>query len=187
MLGTQSIVFDAGGRRFLEVDRFDRVGKRGRRSVHSLIALDAEFIGAGNAPWPVIVARLASEGIVREEAVAGALLMHAFGTLIGNTDMHAGNLSFTAEHGRPYDLAPAYDMLPMAFAPRPNGAVFNDIPPARLHPSVSGETWRSALDLAAKYVERIEQDNRFSAAWQPCLAALQSHITEAQTKISRLA
>ena len=186
VLGTQSVIFDTGDRRFLEVERFDRVGKRGRRSVHSLMALDAEFVGAGDAPWPVLVARLANEGIVRDDAVAGALHMYAFGTLIGNTDMHAGNLAFTAEHGRPYDLAPAYDMLPMAFAPRANGAVLNDIPPARLHPGVSGETWRSALDLAAKFVERIEQDSRFSAAWQPCLSTLRSHIAEAQAKISRL-
>ncbi len=33
--------------------------------------------------------------------------------LIGNTDMHYGNLSFISSHGRPYHLAPAYDILPM--------------------------------------------------------------------------
>lgn len=29
----------------------------------------------------------------------------AFGMLIGNTDMHHGNLSFISSHGRPYQLA----------------------------------------------------------------------------------
>ncbi|MCP1065445.1 hypothetical protein M5G07_07530 [Serratia symbiotica] len=27
--------------------------------------------------------------------------------------MHYGNLSFISSHGRPYHLAPAYDILPM--------------------------------------------------------------------------
>ena len=46
-----------------------------------------------------------------------------FGTLIGNSDMHSGNLSFVAERGRPYNLAPAYDMTPMALAPRTGGGI----------------------------------------------------------------
>ncbi len=46
----------------------------------------------------------------------------AFGMLIGNTDMHHGNLSFIISlHGRPYALAPAYDILPMGFAPKVGG------------------------------------------------------------------
>ena len=40
-----------------------------------------------------------------DAARAAALLQ--FGRLIGNTDMHAGNLSFMSEHGRSCALAPA--------------------------------------------------------------------------------
>ena len=54
-----------------------------------------------------------------------ALLVHGHdlvgNLLIGNTDMHNGNLSFVSEHNRPYELAPAYDMTPMAFAPTSGG------------------------------------------------------------------
>jgi hypothetical protein len=38
-------IIDHGGQRFLEVERFDRVGPRGRCSLYSLAAMDAEFTG----------------------------------------------------------------------------------------------------------------------------------------------
>ena len=34
--------------------------------------------------------------------------------LTGITDMHSGNLSFLDDGNRPYTLAPAHDMLPLA-------------------------------------------------------------------------
>ncbi len=40
-----------------------------------------------------------------------------FGQLIGNTDMHFGNLSFFVSSGGPLALTPVYDMLPMLYAP----------------------------------------------------------------------
>jgi serine/threonine protein kinase HipA of HipAB toxin-antitoxin module len=76
----------------------------------------------------VVVQRLVAAGHVTPQSQAGAALLWAFGTLTGNTDMHSGNLSFTSLHGRPYQLAPAYDMLPMAFAPRGGGALADTLP-----------------------------------------------------------
>jgi hypothetical protein len=81
---------------------------------YSLRALDAEFVGAAHAPWPVVVQRLVAAGHVTPQSHAGAALLWAFGTLIGNTDMHAGNLSFISLHGRPYQLAPATTCCPWA-------------------------------------------------------------------------
>lgn len=40
---------------------------------------------------------------------------------IANTDVHTGNLSFRPQ--AQLELAPAYDMLPMLYAPLPNGEV----------------------------------------------------------------
>jgi len=45
----------------------------------------------------------------------------AIARLIANTDMHLGNLTFHVEGT--FRLAPAYDMLPMAYAPLPGGEV----------------------------------------------------------------
>ena len=43
--------------------------------------------------------------------------LHAFGRLIGNTDMHQGNIGFHLADRGPLPLSPAYDMLPMSLAP----------------------------------------------------------------------
>lgn len=183
---SRSRLLDIAGRRFLEVERFDRVGQSGRRAVHSLSSMEAEFVGAANSPWPALADRLAAGGIITAEAAAGAALFHAFGTLIGNTDMHNGNLSFVSEHGRPYQLAPAYDMLPMAFRPLNSGTLPDSLPAARLHPHVQAAAWRQALALADEFIRRMNADGRFSADWQPCADALARHVEDARVKIARL-
>lgn len=183
---SRSRLVDVAGRRFLEIERFDRVGQSGRRAVHSLASVEAEFVGAATQPWPVLAERLATQGTITAEAAAGAALLHAYGTLIGNTDMHNGNLSFISEHGRPYRLAPAYDMLPMAFRPLGSGALPDSLPPARLHPGVPVESWHRALALADEFIRRMSGDGRFSAKWQPCADALARHIEDARAKIGRL-
>jgi DNA-binding transcriptional ArsR family regulator len=179
-------VFDRSGQRFLEVERFDRIGNLGRHALISLAALDAEFVGAGTSGWPIIARRLAADRQIRPEAANGADLLWAFGTLIGNSDMHSGNLSFVSEHGRPYNIAPAYDMTPMAFAPRGGGGLPDNISEATIHASVPTETWRRAEELARAFLARVIAANGFSYRFGPCIAALEHHIETASAKISRL-
>lgn len=186
VLGVESGIFDFGGQRFLEVPRFDRIGQLGRVGVFSLRALDAEFVGDASAPWPSLVSRLAADGHVHADAVAGSALLWAFGTLIGNTDMHAGNLSFVSRHGRPYQLAPAYDVLPMGFAPGGGGAVVDTLPPASLSASVDGETWREALRLAEIFFVMVSDCDAFSGRFSPCIEAIRRHLDEAASRIARL-
>ena len=186
VLSVETNVFDFGAQRFLEVPRFDRVGQFGRRAVFSLRALDAEFVGDASAPWPSLVRRLVADEHVHVDAVAGTALLWAFGTLIGNTDMHAGNLSFITGQGRPYHLAPAYDMLPMGFAPRSGGAVVDKLSPASLTSSVDGDTWREALDLAEGFFALARNCDGFSARFAPCLEAIRRHIDDAASRIARL-
>ena len=186
VLGVESGVFDFGSQRFLEVPRFDRIGQLGRVGVFSLRALDAEFIGDASAPWPSLVRRLVADGHVHADALAGAAQLWAFGTLIGNTDMHAGNLSFVSSQGRPYQLAPAYDVLPMGFAPRSGGTIVDTLPPASLSASVDGETWRAALHLAERFFALVRDCDGFSARFAPCIEAMRRHIDEAAARIGRL-
>jgi hypothetical protein len=106
--------------------------------------------------------------------------------LIGNTDMHAGNLSFISSHGRPYHLAPAYDILPMGFAPRAGGAISNELRPASLPEVINPDTWREALDLAENFLVIASSCDRFSANFVPCVEALHRHLEEARSRIARL-
>ena len=179
-------VLDHAGQRFLEVERFDRVGALGRRGVFSLAAVEAEFVGDARAPWPSLAARLAGTGVIDRASAQGAALLSAFGTLIGNTDMHHGNLSFTSGQARPYTLAPAYDMLPMGFAPRASGALPAQLPPVHLHASVDNATWRQAWDLAHSFMARVQADPRLSAGFAPCLKGLAQHLKTALVQMARL-
>ena len=182
----QTWIVDTDDQRFLEVERFDRVGALGRRGVFSLAALDAEFVGAGTGTWPSIANRLASSGEIQPEAVQGAEVLWAFGVLIGNTDMHNGNLSFVSEHGRPYELAPAYDMTPMAFAPSRSGGLPDTLAEASMHSGVTNETWRRADELADRFLARLRITPGFSHRFQPCLAALERHLMAAHAQIERM-
>ncbi len=186
VLGVETAVFDFGGQRFLEIPRFDRTGPLGRKGLFSLRALEAEFVGRARETWPVLVNELAKQGCVHPDAVASTARLWAFGMLIGNTDMHHGNLSFISSHGRPYDLAPAYDMLPMGFAPKSGGALVNTLRPVTLIDAVAGEIWHEALELAERFYALASDCRRFSASFSPCLAALRSHLDEARSRISRL-
>ena len=186
VLGVETAVFDFDGQRFLEVPRFDRIGQFGRVGVLSLRALDAEFVGDVSAPWPSLVSRLASSGHVHADSVDGAAQLWAFGTLIGNTDMHAGNLSFVSRGGNSLQLAPAYDVLPMGFAPRRSGALADTLPPVSLSASVGGDTWRKALQMAEMFFARVRDCDGFSDRFSPCVEALGRHIDEAASRIARL-
>jgi len=182
----RSRLLDVGTQRFLALERFDRVGLHGRRALLSLASLDGAFVGNATAPWPVITAQLAQLGVITPEAHAKAALLFAFGTLIGNTDMHAGNLSFVGDSGQPYDLSPAYDMLPMAFSPTSGGVLRDSVSAANLHSAVDGATWRSALELARGYVARLFANDQLSPSFKPCLQALDEMQLGAAQKMARL-
>ena len=183
----ESLVCDHQGQRFLEVERFDRIGTLGRKAVISLSAFDAEFAGLAMQPWPVITKLLAKQGAITTHAAEVSEILWAFGSLIGNSDMHNGNLSFVSEHGRPYEIAPAYDMTPMSFAPTSSGRLPEAIHPIHLHPSVSNENWRIAQRLAATYLASMRSSVQFNPEFQICIDALATHLEIADAQINRLA
>ncbi|WP_309578258.1 HipA domain-containing protein [Scandinavium hiltneri] len=139
-----------------------------------------------NDSWPVLVNELVKQGCVHSDAAIGTARLWAFGMLIGNTDMHHGNLSFISGHGRPYRLAPAYDILPMGFAPKSGGERVNTLRPVTLSEVISGEIWQEALALAEDFFALASESRRFSANFGPCLVALRSHLDEMTSRLSRL-
>lgn len=179
-------ILDTGARRYLEIERFDRIGIRGRRGMLSLAALDAEFVGSGTGNWPRIVRELVNTHIVEPSAFEQACFLWAFGTLIGNTDMHNGNLSFMTDHGRPYQLAPAYDMTPMAFSPTTGGGMRNNVNAPTISSNVPNDIWRHALAIAKRYMERVHSNTQFSPGFIPAMQALEVHIEAAAGMIARL-
>jgi len=162
--------FDAGGRRFLEVIRHDRVGAHGRRGVVSLAALHGAMADGTATDWPSAVQALGRAELIDEAGLAAVRRLHSFGELIGNSDMHFGNLSFWLDDARPFRPAPAYDTLPMTWAPTSTGEfvdpasrVFAPRPPL---PAALPD-WCEAAAWAADFWRRVAADervSRFSAA-----------------------
>jgi hypothetical protein len=161
-------ILDSEGRRFYQLARFDRLGPYGRRGVVSMRALhDAGFTGSDTTEWPVAAAGLHAAGWISAADLEVVRLRHAFGRLIGNTDMHFGNLAFFLDLGLPLRLTPSFDMLPMLWAPRPGYAEpapeFIPQPPL---PEDRG-IWSRAAELAVDYWERVAGSTKVSESFRP--------------------
>ena len=109
-------IVDVNGLRCLVVDRFDRVGETGRRAVVTLLATSERVHGT----WADSAEQMHRQGELSDESLRQISLLDAFGALIANTDRHHYNVSlYPSQNG--YDVAPAFDQLPMAYAPPASG------------------------------------------------------------------
>lgn len=101
---------------FLEVQRFDRVGRSGRVGMLSAGAVDDEFFGMRDT-WSEFAARCKQARYLSAEDARYVDTMAAFSELIGNTDRHFENISVLIDEDGEYQgIAPAYDILPMRYA-----------------------------------------------------------------------
>ncbi|MDP7023785.1 MAG: type II toxin-antitoxin system HipA family toxin YjjJ [Kiritimatiellia bacterium] len=159
-------VFSAGDRTFLESQRFDRVGEFGRRGLVTLEAQDAAFYGEITTPWTMAADRLRSDGWLCAEDADRLSLLWWFGTLIGNTDMHYGNISLFLEPNRPLQLAPVYDMVPMLYRPGIEGQFRNQplvpTPPA----PETIPIWSRSASLAMHFWSELAEEPMASAAFR---------------------
>lgn len=146
---------------YLEAERFDRVGRSGRVPVCSWASLNAGLIGTDDAQWPRALKKLYERGLIDSSELVNCLLLWLYGKLIFNTDMHDGNLSLIPLNGK-VQLAPLYDMLPMAYAPV-NGTL-----PAKEYvpmPRPSGgveSMWDKAATAALWFWFTVCKDGRIS-------------------------
>lgn len=165
----QTSILKAGDRTFLEAIRFDRHGSRGRSGLCSWAAFNYGWFGLPGRPWTEGAARLLERGLIdRDTAQAINRLWH-FGQLIGNTDMHDGNLSFEPQVSAAttsLKLAPAYDMLPMLYAPQRGVELplVNFAP--RLPLPAEREAWQHAATAADQFWSRAADDARIGAEFR---------------------
>jgi hypothetical protein len=176
VITARSEIIDAGGRRFLEVERFDRINAIGRRGMISLGTLEDAFLAQPSADWSAATTMLEQEGWISAAEARSLRWLWCFGDLIANTDMHRANASFWFGDQRPYTLAPFYDMLPMLYAPGSQGDLserrFSPRPPI----AAVMDVWPSAAAAAAAFWERAAADagltNSFRSIAQANLATL---------------
>lgn len=148
----------AAGRTYLEVERFDRHGTQGRSPVCTWAALNAGLFGLPSPSWLSGAQALTARGWLPAQTQDVIARVWQFGRLIGNTDMHDGNLAF-----RPgLQLAPIYDMLPMRYAPPRAAEVATPAFVAPLPLPAEREAWREALPAAQAFWALAAGDGRIS-------------------------
>ena len=156
-----STTVEAGGRTFLEIERFDRHGAHGRSAVCTLSSLDAALVGSSDSDWTRVVRRLGKITALEPGLIETVDLLWWFGELIANSDMHKGNLAFTP--GPRLGLAPAYDMLPMRYAPARSGEVPHPVfEPRTPLPEFQG-TWKIASAAAIQFWDEVNADTHIDA------------------------
>jgi hypothetical protein len=149
-------------RLYLEVQRFDRIGARGRCGVVSLGAIDDVFVGQRNN-WVQTAQQLQRLRMLHERDVQRTRLLYAFGLLIHNSDMHFGNLALLySDMGKAqFTLAPCYDMLPMRFAPTAQGLRTTQVPVVLPQADLL-VVWPQAKALAREFWSRVIADKAIS-------------------------
>lgn len=142
---------------FLESERFDRAGARGRIAVLSLAAVHDDLADS----WARAATSLRGAGRLTDDDARRLRWLDAFGAMIGNTDRHLYNVLFFAE-GSTLRLAPAFDQVSMLYAPTADGQV-----PARgfAVPNATSDTldvWNEARDAARELWTQGSVDARLS-------------------------
>lgn len=136
------------------------------------VALDGiheAFVGGPMQHWAASADVLSMQRRVSAEDAQRVRLWRAFGRLIGNSDMHFGNLSLWADEpasGR-FSLAPCYDMLPMCYRPDLQRSDFGPTPIEPATPTLpDAAVWPEALRLARTFWRGVADHRPCSAAFR---------------------
>ena len=156
----RTFLLEAGNRVFLEVERFDRVGRFGRLPMISLRAVDNEFFGHQDN-WIQAARRMEQQGLISSQDATDLRWLSVFGDLIANTDQHFGNVSLIPQEGGVFRLAPAYDMLPMLYRPLDGALLTRNFTPPAFAPGAP-EAYTSALPHALLFWERAAEESCIS-------------------------
>jgi hypothetical protein len=149
------------GRVFLEVCRFDRIGKGGRRPMVSLAGIDG-LLGILDRPWSDVATTLADRRLLAQDQLTRVRLLDLFGALIGNTDRHPGNLALSWQINGPFSLLPVYDMLPMMYRPNSQGEVIARTFELAAIDALDLRHFNAAQEMAMSFWDRVIADARIS-------------------------
>ncbi len=173
----ESRLLRIGERTFLEVERFDRCGGRGRLPVCSIGVVDDEMFGRRDS-WRNAADRLEQVRALPREDAADIRRLSWFADLIANTDQHFGNISLVpqdADRSR-FRLAPAYDMLPMLYAPRAGIG----LPAHEFAPPAIAMAQHEVLPMAERFWEIAGGDRRISRGFRQICERNRARLTRAR-------
>ncbi len=159
-IAADTTIYKFDDRIFLESKRFDRIGQTGRIPMISLAAIDYEFTGHGGS-WTQITQHLYKKKLITEQDYRSCIWNDMYGQWIGNSDRHPGNISMTTTDSG-FELLPAYDMLPMIYAPE-RGEIINrnlntPIKPMKQYLNL----WKESAETACLFWHNVGEDEIIS-------------------------
>ncbi len=184
ILTTRTEILDVGGRRFLEVERFDRIDAVGRRGIISLGTLEDAFLAQPSTDWPAAATMLEQEGWTSAAEARSLRWTWCFGQLIANTDMHRANASFWFGDQRSCTLTPFYDMLPMLYAPGSQGDLSERTFAPRPPIAAVMDVWPNAAAAASAFWERAAGDAGLSDSFRSIARANAASVRRLMERIS---
>jgi HipA-like C-terminal domain len=142
-------ILESGVRTYMESERFDRLGREGKRHVVDASAVHDAFVKSPRRHWVATCEALYQQKTLASEHLKTVAGVYLFGQYIGNTDMHFGNLSFFVDDvTKPAFIpTPVYDMLPMMWRPGVHDGSL-DVSPVRAQPQPAGFEAQAALARA---------------------------------------
>jgi len=166
MAGANTRIVETPTHCFLESERFDRVGVRGRVAVLSLAAVHDDAADS----WARAAVVLRQAGRISPEDARRLQWLDAFGAFIANTDRHQFNINFFAD-GPSLRLAPAFDQVSMLYSPAADGQL--PTRPFALPPATADtlEVWDAARAAAREFWQRSREDGRVSDGMRQAAAA----------------
>ena len=177
----QTRIVESTTRTYLESLRFDRIGPHGlgRRHAVAIDAVHEAFVNGSRQNWAATCDALVLQRRLTPIAARAARALLEFGQLIGNTDMHFGNLSLWADDPADprFELAPLYDMLPMRW--RTDGFHgLQDYAPFEPPPAASAEAGTlSPRSVAQVFWRRASQHASLSAAFRGVAAEMARRLS----------
>ncbi len=166
-------IHSSASRTYLASARFDRIGAAGRRHIVPLDAVHEAFVPGPRRDWAASCELLVRQRRLPGEAAAQARALLQFGRLIGNSDMHFGNLSVSVAspselaRGR-FTLAPVYDMLPMRWRPDVASGELGLLPFTPEPADLDG----AARPLAQAFWQRVAETAEIGAAFRALAATM---------------
>ena len=176
----QSRVIESARRTYLESVRFDREGPVNKIHTVPISAVHRAFVHGPRRNWAETCDALALQHrLPRADATTARVLLE-YGRMIGNTDMHFGNLSVYAPDpsaGR-FSLAPVYDMLPMRYRPNMHRGDI-DYTPIELTRATPGHAsaWSQARQLAVDFWRRLARLRMVSVQMRDIATRNQANLT----------
>ena len=154
-------ILETGGRVFLEVIRFDRVGLQGRLPMATFAALDGD-LGMLDQNWTAVARELGRLGELSGADVRTVEILDLYGALIGNTDKHHGNIALAWTFAGRHSLLAAFDMLPMMYRPNAHGEIIARAWVPNLGAGLELQHLPLCHQMAKQFWLRVLEDQRIS-------------------------